>query len=275
MKSAGNRGVVARMSRRVRSVVGLGGRRGRRKLVTCLALLAMLVQLTPWRGGSVALAADRWTGAADANWDTAGNWTTGVPNASSDVLFPTVIPATGAGINLNSSEMANSLSFANAYALNNGDLTLASGNITVAPTFTATINSILAGGGGITLSAANGLAGADAVTGGGTLLLTGTNTFTGGVNINAGTLAFNNYGAFGTTGNIATSPTITINAGGTLENRNNGGTIGNNVVLNTGGTFSYVGTGQSNFGTGANAGSTLFLAGDATVNNLVANTGWC
>jgi autotransporter-associated beta strand protein len=273
MKSAGNRGVVARMSRRVRSVVGLGGRRGRRKLVTCLALLAMLVQLTPWRGGSVALAADRWTGAADANWDTAGNWTTGVPNASSDVLFPTVIPATGAGINLNSSEMANSLSFANAYALNNGDLTLASGNITVAPTFTATINSILAGGGGITLSAANGLAGADAVTGGGTLLLTGTNTFTGGVNINAGTLAFNNYGAFGTTGNIATSPTITINAGGTLENRNNGGTIGNNVVLNTGGTFSYVGTGQSNFGTGANAGSTLFLAGDATVNNLVANTG--
>ena len=72
MKSAGNRGVVARFSRRVRSVVGLGGRRSRRKLVTCLALIAMLVQLTPWRGG-MALAADTWKGTSDGNWDTAAS----------------------------------------------------------------------------------------------------------------------------------------------------------------------------------------------------------
>src|SRR5438045_4113186 len=87
MKSAGNRGIVVRLSRRVRNVVTLGGRRTRRKLVTCLALIAMLVQLTPWRGGAVALAADTWRGTADGNWDTAGNWTTGVPNAGSDAVF--------------------------------------------------------------------------------------------------------------------------------------------------------------------------------------------
>ena len=70
----------------------------------------------------------------------------------------------------------------------------------------------------------------------------------------------------------ANQGTITVNSGSKLENRNNGGTLNNNLILNTGSTYSYTGTGQTNIGSAANSGSTLFLAGDATINNVVANT---
>src|SRR5260221_8724368 len=71
-------GTGARLSRQVRRVVTLGGRRVRRKIVTVLAIVAMLVQLTPWRSGIARAATDRWNGSAnDSNWDTAGNWSGG------------------------------------------------------------------------------------------------------------------------------------------------------------------------------------------------------
>jgi len=252
-------GTGARVSRRVRRVVTLGGRRTRRKPVTVFAILAMFVQRTPWRGGIARAATDRWNGSADSNWDTAGNWIGGVPTSGDDAVFPAVIPggANNNTINLNGGDVAGNLSFANGYILNGGDLTLGTGNVTVAPTFTATINTQLMGGGGLTLSANNGLAGGDALVGGGTLLLTGSNTYSGPTTINAGTLAFNNLAALGT-------GAVTVNAGGTLENRFNGGNVPNSVSLATGGTYSYLGTGQSNFA----AGTTLNLSGNATVNNL-------
>jgi fibronectin-binding autotransporter adhesin len=278
MKSGCGRGIVARWSRRVRGVVGLGGRKNRRKLVTCLAMIAMLVQLTPWRGGAV-LAADVWTGATDSNWDTDTNWSVALkPTATDDVLFPTPIPATGGTINLLAGDLANSLSFRANYTLTGGDLMLTTGNVTVAPTFTATINSVLAGGGGITLSAANGLVGADAVTGGGTLVLGGANTYTGGTTINAGTLQITGFVAntvapanendlFG-----LGSGDVTVNAGGTLENRagNNArvNILNNNIILN-GGTFQHTIAGQLQLA----AGKTINLTADSTINNVVANTG--
>src|SRR3954451_20286124 len=101
--------IGARLSRRIRRIVGLGGRQARRKVVTSLALLAMLVQLTPWRGGSVALAADTWTGATDGGWDKAGNWSTAIPTAGDDVIFPTPIPTSGGTITLASGDVAKSL----------------------------------------------------------------------------------------------------------------------------------------------------------------------
>ena len=59
--------------------------------------------------------------------------------------------------------------------------------------------------------------------GSGTLLLAGNNTFTGGVTVDAGTLALGNAGALG-----GTSNTVIVNTGGTLDL--GGQTIGANAV---------------------------------------------
>jgi autotransporter-associated beta strand protein len=267
MASVGVAGIGARLPRRIVRVATLGKRQTRRRIVNALMLFAMLVQLTPWGNGSVSLAAtDNFTGAADTSWDTNGNWSLGIkPGVGDDGLFPAVIPASGGTISLGSGETANTLSFGNNYILDGGDLMLTAGNVTVAPTFTAQINSVLLGAGGITLSANNGLSGGSAVLGGGTLVLTSANSYTGPNVIDAGTLAFRDYGALGT-------GDVTVNGGGTLENRVGAGTVNNNIFLNTGGTYSYTGTGQANIGSAANTGSSLFLNGDATVNNLNAGT---
>ena len=159
-------------------------------------MIAMLIQLTPWRGGSTALAGTtKWTnGAGDTSWTPPA---TGAP--ASPALRPTRsssprFPAQP--VSLNGGDVANSLTFTDAYSLNNGDLTLDVRARHRRATFTATVNSILTGG-PLTLASDNGLTGADAVAGGGTLFLTAGNTYTGGTTVNKGTLVFNNFGGAG------------------------------------------------------------------------------
>ncbi len=52
--------------------------------------------------------ANTWTGAVDLNWNTAGNWSNGVPTATSDVIINT-----SAVIQINSNTTINSLSIGN------------------------------------------------------------------------------------------------------------------------------------------------------------------
>ncbi len=180
------------------------------RLSSAAAICAALAGLAP----SAPAAADHWTGGTDALWDTAGNWDLGLPTAASDAIFPAVIPATGGTVTLGTGDTALSLTFRNNYTLTGGDLTLGlGGNITVTPGATAVIQSTLIGTNGLTLTAGNGLAGADVEAGGGTLTLSGTNLYSGATTINAGTL---NISATGNLGDGSATNTLTLN-GGTLR----------------------------------------------------------
>ncbi|RBP44617.1 putative secreted protein with PEP-CTERM sorting signal [Roseimicrobium gellanilyticum] len=104
------------------------------------------------------------------------------------MIFGAPIPPTGSTITLSTGEQALSLSFLESYTLTGGNLSLgAASTISVDPTFTATISSILGGAG--TSLAKNGA---------GTLVLNGANTFTGALTLNAGILRATNASALGT-----------------------------------------------------------------------------
>jgi len=78
-------------------------------------------------------------------------------------------------------------------------------------------------------SYANTISGAGAVTksGAGALTLTGSNTYTGATTIGSGKVQIGD----GTSGSLAASSTVTVNASGTLAvNLPNGGTLGNTVI---------------------------------------------
>jgi len=182
------------------------------RIAALFALFSMLWYSVVPAGAGVNYWQASQAGAPDAVWDNLNNWTLGtVPVATDDVIFPTPIPGTGGTITLATGDVAQSLTFRDAYTLTGGDLTLdAIGNITVAPTATATINSTLLGGGAITLAGSNGLLLGDAQAGGGTLVLGAANFYSGGTFINAGTLRITNVGAVG-------SGDATVNTGATLE----------------------------------------------------------
>ncbi|HSI65621.1 MAG TPA: autotransporter-associated beta strand repeat-containing protein, partial [Candidatus Saccharimonadia bacterium] len=148
------------------------------------AIIASFCSVTP------APAQATWDGQTDANWSTSTNWSPdGEPTLATAVIFAAPVPPTGSTITLSAGEQALSLSFLESYTLSGGDLTLgAASTISVDPTFTATINSVL--GGAATSLAKNGT---------GTLVLSGANTFTGTVTLNAGVLrATTNASALGT-----------------------------------------------------------------------------
>lgn len=198
-------------------------------------------------------------GTPDATWDNSLNWSLGTPTATSDLIFPADIPATGSTITLGAGELANSLTFGNSYILTGGDLTLgATGNITVAPSSTATINSVLMSAGALTLGVDNGLTVPDFQAGGGTLVLGGANLYSGGTSINAGTLQITNVGALG-------SGDATVNAGTTLEAVTAAGALTSGVILN-GGTFKHTPSVQLSMV----AGKSFNVIADSTI-NVVAN----
>jgi fibronectin-binding autotransporter adhesin len=137
------------------------------------------------------------------------------------------------------------------YAETEGNLTISSGlTLTLAntgnhtfnidPTFTGTVNAIIAGSGG-TLVKANG----------GTLILSGTNSYSGSTTIAGGTLSL--APASGTN-NIASSASIIVGAGATLKVADVGGSGANAFALH---------------GTGAQSTSQI-LGGTGTVSGNVA-----
>lgn len=206
-------------------------------------------------------------------WDNIDNWLAGIPTATSDAIFPTPIPATGGAITLVNGDLANSLTFRDAYTLSGGNLTLTSGLITVAPSSTATINSALIGTGGITLAANNGLADPDSQIGGGTLVLGGTNTYSGLTTINSGILSISSATNLGD----ASATNSLVLAGGTL--RSTGATVDlgttRSILLGTGGGILSTGTGNTLTVSGALSGTTaLGVTGGGTVILGADNSGY-
>ena len=149
-----------------------------------------------------AQAQNTWTGSSDALWSTGANWSTGAePVSLDDLIFPSPIPASGASITLSSSEVANTLDFQGAYTLTGGGLSLTAGTITVSPSITATISSIL-GGASATLNKA----------GAGTLVLGGANSYGGLTTVGAGVLRLQHASALG-----ATTAGTTVSDGAAIE----------------------------------------------------------
>ena len=240
------------------------------RIPAVLALLAML-----WYSAVPAGAAtNTWTNTSgDALWDTIANWSLGAaPLAVDDAIFPTPVPANGGTVTLGTGDVANSLTFRDVYTLTGGDLTLTSGNITVAPTFTATINSVLKGSGGLTLASSNGLLAGDAQVGGGTLVLGGTNLYSGVTTINGGVLSIGDATNLGD-GSVTNSIAIANNA--VLSSTGLNVDLGANrtIALGTGGGTLDVGGSNALTVSGAISGATaLTKTGTGTLNLAVANS---
>ena len=137
------------------------------------------------------------------------------------------------------------------YALSNSGT---SRNGTFAGTGNVIISGIVSNGGTATASTLS-------YTGTGVLTLSGANTYGGTTTLSSGTLNINNATALGTGG-------FTIN-GGTIDNTSGSDlTLTTNNAITFGGSFTFGGTSNLNFGTGAitNAGSrTITLNGAGTI----------
>jgi autotransporter-associated beta strand protein len=266
---------------RVLGVVRLG-------LLTCLSLVGFLL-VTPHANAQTT---DTWTGGGadnlvlnNANWDT-GQF----PQTGDSLIFAGVIRLTPT---LNSALSIASISFASgagAFVLGGtGTYTISTGaGVTNSSTNTETINNAITLGVAQTWYATSGnlVFGGNVNTNGkqltingakdtsigtgvvsgtgrltktstGTLTLSGANTYSGGTTLSAGTLNINNAKALGT-------GTFTIN-GGTIDNTTAGAiTLSNNNLVTFGGNFTFGGTKNLDFGTGAitNAGNrTITLNG--------------
>ncbi len=91
------------------------------------------------------------------------------------------------------------------------------------------------------------------LTGAGTVTLAGANSYTGGTTLSTGTLNINNASAIGTGAFIINSGTINNTSGGAL-------TLATNNAITWGGNFSFGGTNNLTFGTGA-----ITMAGSRTI----------
>jgi autotransporter-associated beta strand protein len=174
-----------------------------------------------------------WNNSGSGDWDTASNWTIGVPNAPAAVAIMGGGPVTlGADstVTLNGTKTVGSLSFdsgfkftlasgaAGAITLNNGagvnaviNNVSGSHEIAVPVSLAATAAADVSTNNGTTLTVSGVVSGSGAVNklGGGTLVLSGANTYTGATNVNAGILRANQGVGLGS-GNLSLN-------GGVLE----------------------------------------------------------
>ncbi len=138
-----------------------------------LAIVAAICANT----SSLTHAQNAWEGTVNANWADSGNWSTGLPGLADDVVFGTPAPVTGSVITLGAGSLANSLWIHDNYTFTGGDLALASGGFRVNLGHLLTLDSILSGANGLTL------------TGGGMVRLTNAaNDYTGVTTIANGSL---------------------------------------------------------------------------------------
>lgn len=180
--------------------------------------------------GANANAALTWNnGGPTNNWSTAagnGNWLPGnvLWTNGEDAIFG----ATPEAVSVTTANTVDDITFQGSWTIGNGigSLTLADSNsdITVDPTFTATIQETIAGTGfGITKL------------GTGTLVFTNNLTYTGTTNIDAGMLQLNS--------SLTSTTTFTVNTGGTLRyNASTNWAASSNAITLNGGTLSYVGS---------------------------------
>lgn len=217
-----------------------------------------------------------WTGAADANWSTAGNWLGGVAPADNEVGVSVVFDSNTTrftSTNDRTGLSIDTISFDNIGVLVNGNAATLTTAITATPTASnnivdlplalsgtvaVTVGSTTAGG---VLYIHNVLSGSGGLTkaGVGGTYLQGNNTYAGTTTINAGTVALTSNTALG-----ATSGATVVNSGGSLMLAADGLHVGNEAIT-------LDGAGQSNSGVlnSSNVGTIdgpITIAGTTTLN---------
>jgi autotransporter-associated beta strand protein len=130
------------------------------------------------------------------------------------------------------------------------DLNLGTGTTALASTSTITTSANDLEIGGV-ISGAYAMA----KSGAGALTLSGANTFTSGITVNAGTLNIDNADALG-----ATSGTLAISTGGTVDNTSGGLITLSNYPITLNGSFTFTGSNNLNMGAGA-----VLLGGSLTI----------
>jgi fibronectin-binding autotransporter adhesin len=165
-----------------------------------------------------------------AFWSPSGDGVSGPYSAwNNGALDSAVFGGTAGTVTLGAPISAGGLTFeTTGYMLNGGTLTLggAAPSVTTSPGVTATINSILAGTGGLTKA------------GTGALVLGGANAFSGDVNVLAGTLRVNDSTGLGDAGNG-----VTLAGGASLSSA---GSLAGRTITLTGGQSGITGAGAGN-----------------------------
>lgn len=199
----------------------------------------------------------------DLNWSNPLNWVGDVePTVADAVIFPTAIPNPGGLANpqiiqLGATETALSLEFKNSYTLSAGDLALGIGaNVTVDPTFTATISSKLTGANGLTKL------------GSGTLVISNSvaNDYTGVTTVSGGVLNIRAATALGST--LAGSGTV-VSSGAELQLEGSLAIGAEALTLNGAGIGGTSGALRSVSGTSSLSGAVTL----ATASTITADSG--
>ena len=175
-----------------------------------------------------------WSGASDADWNSAGNWNTSVaggvvsgsaPTTTTDVVFSTTTPVAANLSNSPSTPITvNSLNFlpgASSVTVGGSNAITVGTNINDNSGTNQTINAPLIVTGNLNKTA------------GGTLTLAGSNTISGAVTVDAGTLRLENGNAITATSGITTSTESALRPGNgtTIQLRSNADTTFNSGLI--------------------------------------------
>ena len=214
------------------------------------------------------MADSTWTGAIDSDWNTAGNWTAGVPGVGDTATFNGFITVNGALTNVAS-------------------IAVTGGGVTLTGAFaTSGVNLSVVAGAYLALAGSVSGAGALTKSGPGEVQLSGANTYTGGTTALAGTLNLFDVNGLGVgtvvvngaqlaLGSLAITNAITYQSGtvtfadayaGTLTISGATLTVGVNIVSDFGGTIAVPAGATFNFNSDALAAATVQPLGGTLLN---------
>jgi autotransporter-associated beta strand protein len=193
--------------------------------------------------------------------DDAGSWTSSVPTSSEAAIWESTVTgansvALGSNIEFQSIEIQDpgglvTITAGNTLTVGTDgiDMSAATQNMTLASAVALGSNQDWDVNTSKTLTASGVVSGAYKLSklSAGTLTLSGTNTFTGGVDLDAGSLNIGAAAALGTT-----AGTLSITAGTTIDNSSGGSLTTSNYPLSIN-NFTFTGTNDLDFGTGATA----------------------
>jgi len=189
-----------------------------------------------------------WTAATGGSWNTAANWSNGIPNAQNDAANFLASLTTPGVVTLDGTKTVGTVQFnnANSYTITAGtggalvldsgssgsQITVLAGNHTISAPVTFASNTTVDVNNNadtLTISGSVGGTGTLIKAGAGTLRLTGTNNFSNGTTLQAGVIQIGSSTALGA-GSISFAGSATLRAGASALTPTNSLSLGNAVT---------------------------------------------